>query len=187
MAATHYRTLVIETGILCNNRCVFCYQRGYRALPGYPKLVPGEEVRERMRWGLANGFDEVSLTGGEPTVRPDFLELVRYAREIGYRRMAITTNGWRLASPDFFQEACAAGLTSLGVSIHGPTAEIHDAAGRDAQAAGADEVVPAGADVDPAAAVDGDRIGHGNHARGGDGAAGIDRHQAAAQRRAGGG
>ncbi len=128
MAATHYRTLVIETGILCNNRCVFCYQRGYRAIPEYPKLVPGEEVRERMRWGLANGFDEVSLTGGEPTVRPDFLELVRYAREIGYRRMAITTNGWRLASPDFFQEACAAGLTSLGVSIHGPTAEIHDAA-----------------------------------------------------------
>lgn len=128
MTATHYRTLVIETGVLCNNRCRFCYQRGYRALPGYPKLVPGDDVRARMRWGLANGFDEVSLTGGEPTLRPDFLDLVRYAREIGYRRVAITTNGWRLASPEFFREAAEAGLTSLGVSVHGPTAEIHDEA-----------------------------------------------------------
>jgi pyruvate-formate lyase-activating enzyme len=128
MAATHYRTLVIETGVLCNNRCTFCYQQGYRSMPGYPRLVPGEDVRARMLWGLQNGYDEVSLTGGEPTIRPDFLELVRYAREIGYRRVAITTNGWRLAHPDFFLEARDAGLTSLGVSIHGPTPEIHDEA-----------------------------------------------------------
>lgn len=128
MAATHYRTLVIETGILCNNRCTFCYQKGYRSLKGYPRLVPGDEVRARMLWGLQNGYDEVSLTGGEPTVRPDFLDLVRHARDLGYRRVAITTNGWRLARPEFFQEACDAGLTSLGISVHGPTAEIHDAA-----------------------------------------------------------
>ncbi len=128
MAATHYRTLVIETGVLCNNRCTFCYQRGYRQLPSYPKLVPADEIRARMRWGLENGYDEVSLTGGEPTLRADFLDLVRHARELGYRRVAITTNGWRLASPDFFRQSCEAGLTSLGVSIHGPSAEVHDAA-----------------------------------------------------------
>jgi pyruvate-formate lyase-activating enzyme len=126
MGAVHYKTLVLETGVLCNNRCTFCYQRGYRGLPGYPKLVPGEELLSRMRWGIANGYDEVSLTGGEPTIRPDFLDLVRQARELGYRRVAITTNGWRLADPDFFAQAVQAGLTSLGVSIHGATAEVHD-------------------------------------------------------------
>ena len=128
MSSQRQHTLNIEVGVLCNNRCVFCYQKGYRGIPGFPKLVPGEEIRARMRWARANDYDEVSFTGGEPTVRPDFLELVAYARELGFRWIAITTNGWRLARPDFFAAAAEAGLTSIGVSIHGPTAEIHDAA-----------------------------------------------------------
>jgi len=126
MAANHKKTLVIELGIGCNNRCLFCYQRGYREVPGYPKWLSADEVRARLRWGIANGHDEASFTGGEPTIRPDFLDLVRYAREIGYRRVAVTTNGWRLAQPDFFEAAVRAGLTSMGVSIHGPDSETHE-------------------------------------------------------------
>jgi pyruvate-formate lyase-activating enzyme len=124
---THSRTLTIETGVYCNNRCVFCYQQGYRADPDVPRMLPGGDVLERMRWGLANGHDELALTGGEPTIRPDFLDLVRQARALGYRRVAITTNGWMLADPGRFRAALEAGLTSLGVSIHGPSADIHDA------------------------------------------------------------
>jgi len=127
MGGTHSRTLTIETGVLCNNRCVFCYQKALRTVRGFPQLVPGDEVRARIRWGAENGYDELSLTGGEPTVRPDFLDLVRFAREQGMRRVAITTNGWRLARPEVFVAAAEAGLTSMGVSVHGATAEQHDA------------------------------------------------------------
>lgn len=123
---THSRTLTIETGVYCNNRCVFCYQQGYRADPDVPRMLPGAEVIERMRWGIANGHDELALTGGEPTIRPDFLDLVRQARTLGYRRVAITTNGWMLADPDRFRAALDAGLTSLGVSIHGSSSDVHD-------------------------------------------------------------
>lgn len=126
MAALHKKTLVIELGIGCNNRCLFCYQRGYREVAGYPKWMERDEVRSRIRWGAANGFDEVSFTGGEPTIRPDFLELVRFAREVGFRRVAVTTNGWRLGQPGFFRDAVQAGLTSMGVSIHGPDAATHE-------------------------------------------------------------
>jgi pyruvate-formate lyase-activating enzyme len=84
------------------------------------------EVEGKLRWGLENGFDEVSLTGGEPTIRPDFLEIVRLARHLGYRRVAVTTNGFKLGDYRFFQQAIDAGLTSIGVSVHGPTKEIHD-------------------------------------------------------------
>ncbi len=126
MRPSHSRTLAIETGVSCNNRCVFCYQLGYRSLPDHPRLLDAEEVRARMRWGIENGFDEVSLTGGEPTLRPDFLDLVRFARSIGYPRIAVTTNGCMLARPAFFDAAVEAGLTSIGVSIHGPSAEVHD-------------------------------------------------------------
>ncbi len=128
MVALHNKTLAVETGVFCNNHCIFCYQKGYRHLPEYQKLVSKEEIISRMQWGIANGFDEVSLTGGEPSIRPDFLELVQAAREMGYRRVALTTNGWRLADPEFFAKAVQAGLTSLGVSIHGPDAETHDKA-----------------------------------------------------------
>ncbi|HOU52864.1 MAG TPA: radical SAM protein [Myxococcota bacterium] len=128
MAAIHYRTLTIETGVWCGNRCSFCYQQAYRALPDYPRLVPGEEIRRRMQWGLSHGYDEVSFTGGEPTIRPDFLDLIRAAREMGYRRVAVTTNGSRLSDPTFFAQAVEAGLTSMGVSIHGPDAATHEGA-----------------------------------------------------------
>jgi len=128
MAAIHFRTLTIETGVWCGNRCAFCYQQAYRALPEYPRLVPADEIRKRMRWGLEHGYDEISFTGGEPTLRSDFLDLVRAAREMGYRRVAVTTNGWRLSDPEFFARAVEAGLTSMGVSIHGPDAATHEAA-----------------------------------------------------------
>lgn len=126
MTRTHYRTLVIEVGIGCNNHCLFCYQRGYRDVPGYPRWLGRDEIRTRLRWGVANGYDEVSFTGGEPTIRPDFLDLVRFAREVGFRRVAVTTNGWKLGQADFFEAAVEAGLTSMGVSIHGPDSATHE-------------------------------------------------------------
>ena len=128
MGGDHGKTLTIETGVLCNNRCVFCYQKGLRAISrGAEQLLPYEEVCARIRFGVEASFDELSLTGGEPTIRPDFLDIVRYARAQGMRRVAVTTNGARLARPDFFAAAVEAGLTSMGVSVHGPTPEEHDA------------------------------------------------------------
>ncbi len=126
MALLHKKTLVIELGIGCNNRCLFCYQRGYREVWGYPKWMTASEVRSRLRWGVEHGYDEVSFTGGEPTIRPDFLDLVRFAREVGFRRVAVTTNGWKLGDEGFFRDAVQAGLTSMGVSIHGPDARTHE-------------------------------------------------------------
>ena len=120
------KTLAIETGILCNNRCIFCYQKGYRSIDGYPQMVGQPEILKKLEWGIANGYDELSLTGGEPTARPDFLDLVARARQMGYRRVAVTTNGWKLSRRRFFQESVEAGLTSMGVSVHGIDAHTHE-------------------------------------------------------------
>ena len=46
-------------------------------------------VRAAAR-GRENGYDEVSFTGGAPTARRDFVELVAHARELGYEYIAIT-------------------------------------------------------------------------------------------------
>ncbi len=121
------KTLVVETGILCNNRCVFCYENGYRRIPGYVQLVPPDEIRRRIEWGARNGFTTLSVTGGEPTIRRDFIEIVGWARAAGYDHVSVTTNGSRLNDGRFFSECVRAGLDGMGVSIHDMTAAGHDA------------------------------------------------------------
>lgn len=120
------KTLVVETGILCNNRCVFCYENGYRRIPDYVKLMPTAEIFEKVDWGAANGFNSLSLTGGEPTIRKDFVDIVRHARMVGYGHVSVTTNGSRLGDGKFFSECVRAGLDGMGVSIHGMSSAMHD-------------------------------------------------------------
>jgi hypothetical protein len=71
----------------------------------------------------------VHFTGGEPTIHPRFIDVLKLAKKLGMRT-SIGTIGTRLAEPEF----AAAALPYLDealFSIHGPTAEIHNAlAGR---------------------------------------------------------
>lgn len=127
MEDVHERTLVVETGIQCNNRCVFCYENGYRRIPGYTRLVPSEVIRDRIRWGVENGFTTLSLTGGEPTIRKDFKALVEYSRSVGFQHVSVTTNGSMLSDPGFFSDCVRGGLDGMGVSIHGMSSAVHDA------------------------------------------------------------
>lgn len=121
------RILTIETGIRCNSNCLFCYQRDYRASGVRPRDPDTDDLLERLALGRREGYDGVGFSGGEPTARDDFLRLVQRARELGFQRIALTTNGRRLADPAFRGALLAAGLNGVGWSIHGATAATHDA------------------------------------------------------------
>lgn len=120
------KTLSIETGIRCNNRCTFCYQQSWRCGDGFedPTFV---EIAAKLRWGMDNGHDAVGLSGGEPTIRKDIIEIVSLAVELGYGRVSLTTNGRRFSNRDFARRLLEAGVDSIGWSLHGPDAEAHDA------------------------------------------------------------
>lgn len=121
------KLLSIETGFTCNSRCQYCTQLDYRVIPQADQLdLSTEEIRARILWAKANGRDELGFSGGEPTIRPDFLELVAFAMENGFERIGVTTNGRMFAYPAFAQKALAAGLTRFTFSLHGPTPEMHD-------------------------------------------------------------
>ncbi len=66
---------------------------------------------------------EVTLTGGEPTLRADLDDIVRAARALGFDRVGIQTNGRR---PERMRPLVAAGLTDVHLSIHGGVAAAHD-------------------------------------------------------------
>lgn len=105
----------------CNLDCVFCVTGGSR--PGsdlpYPALERGLE-QARARGAVA-----VNLCGGEPTLYPDLLKLVARARELGYRHIALKTNGVRLKDRGFVDDLVEAGVNHFSVSLHGSSV-VHD-------------------------------------------------------------
>lgn len=118
--------VTIETGLACNNRCLYCPQPAIRASAGAIVDPRTEELRQKVAQARRSGFDEIAFSGGEPSIRKDLPELVRYARTLGFKRVSITTNGRMFVYPEFTRRMVAAGLTGVSVSLHGPDADTHD-------------------------------------------------------------
>ncbi len=115
--------LDLKVGFSCNNRCRFCVQGEKRN--EHPDRT-FEELVERLTEARPN-CSAVVLTGGEVTIRPDVVDLVRAASELGYTTIQLQTNGRMLSSKTFVDEIVKAGVTEVSPAIHGPTAEVHDA------------------------------------------------------------
>jgi cyclic pyranopterin phosphate synthase len=100
----------------CNFRCVYCMPAvGMQFLPR-PELLTNDELLLVVRAAAAAGFQKIRLTGGEPTLRPDLVELVRSIKATpGIEHVAMTTNGLRLGK--LAQPLKDAGLDRVNVSI----------------------------------------------------------------------
>ena len=111
----------IKIGFLCNNNCMFCVQAHKKNLGNKTT----EEIKENLREarGRCNG---VVLTGGEPTIRKDFIELVSYAKNLGYNLIQIQSNGRMFSSLDFCKKTIEAGANEFSPALHGYCAEQHD-------------------------------------------------------------
>lgn len=84
----------LRLGLLdaCNFRCVYCMPQNPKFLPK-DKLMKREEIF-RIAQNLVNlGIDEIRLTGGEPTLRTDFLDIVKDLSELELNNFGLTTNG----------------------------------------------------------------------------------------------
>ncbi len=119
------RRLRVALGAVCNNNCVFCSEVDREARKRTNKVMRGDRVTDL----LARNVDvrEVYFTSGEPTLHPELALFVRQARDMGYERIGVVTNGRRLAYAGFASQLVRAGLTDICISIHGHTASLHDA------------------------------------------------------------
>jgi cyclic pyranopterin phosphate synthase len=130
----------------CNFSCTYCLPSGCPRPSGSAPLTVSEI--DRLARALAElGIWKVRLTGGEPTIREDIVEIVRrIAATPGIRRVALTTNGSRLQS--LASQLRAAGLTSLNVSLDSLDPErfarITGYAGMERIVAGVEAAVAAG-------------------------------------------
>lgn len=118
------KTLVLLTGFSCNNNCAICSVRERQNV--YSDRSK-EELISDLKKGRQNGFDYVEFTGGEPTIRKDFLELAGEAKKMGYQVIAISTNGRLLSYPEFCLKAVRAGVNKITFSLLGPDGRTHEA------------------------------------------------------------
>lgn len=117
------RRLDLKVGFACNNKCVFCAQGDKRSRCG---ALPFERLsQELVRLGPRRAG--LVLTGGEPTLHRQLLPLVRLARQLGYAPIQLQTNGRLLSLDRALDSLVAAGITEFSPSLHGATAEVHDA------------------------------------------------------------
>jgi cyclic pyranopterin phosphate synthase len=100
----------------CNLRCVYCMPlRGLSFIPS-PELLTAPEIETVVQAAVEVGFRKFRLTGGEPTLRPDIVEITRRIGAVeGVEDLAMTSNAIlmpRLAAP--LKEA---GLTRLNIHV----------------------------------------------------------------------
>lgn len=100
---------------VCNFRCEYCLPEGY-SCNSKPKFLDQNEIRRLVTAFAELGVWKIRLTGGEPTVRRDFNEIVKLVSHIeGIETTAFTTNGYRLKANA--QKWYDAGMRNLNVSI----------------------------------------------------------------------
>ncbi len=105
----------------CNNNCAHCYNA--RPRQG-PELSTGQwkNILDKL-W--ETGIPHVVFTGGEPTLRPDLVELIAHAEANG-QITGINTNGRKLKDPEYLEQLVAAGLDHVQITLESHDPAIHD-------------------------------------------------------------
>lgn len=110
-----FKYLRISLTELCNFRCQYCLPDGYQ-INKTQRFLTLNEINHLVGGFCELGVEKIRLTGGEPTLRRDFTDIISsIANYEQIQDIALTTNGSRLYQ--HINEWRSAGLTSLNVSI----------------------------------------------------------------------
>lgn len=96
----------------CNVECLYCHHDGI--LPQREEMT-SDEIFRIAQVAREIGIEKMRLSGGEPLIRPDIVEIVEKISTLGFRDISITTNGTMLAG--YAKELVKAGLNRVNVSL----------------------------------------------------------------------
>src|ERR1700682_2823572 len=99
----------------CNFRCVYCMPEEGMQWLKRESILSFDEIERIARVAVSLGVDELRLTGGEPTLRPNLPELVARVSRLPVRSLSLTTNGFLLRS--MAGPLADAGLKRINVSL----------------------------------------------------------------------
>jgi Molybdenum cofactor biosynthesis enzyme len=83
---------------VCNFKCGYCLPNGYQEdKSDNRKFLHLDEIKRLAKCFSELGVCKIRITGGEPTVRKDFFDIVKVLKfESGIKKVVITTNGYHL-------------------------------------------------------------------------------------------
>ncbi|AIZ56064.1 cyclic pyranopterin monophosphate synthase [Candidatus Methanoplasma termitum] len=111
----------------CNMNCPICFananQQGYIYEPDYETLT---KMLDALRAEEPIKCTAVQFSGGEPTIHPDFVKIIKAAKDKKFAQVQVATNGITFARRyDILKDASAAGLNSIYLSFDGLTDDIY--------------------------------------------------------------
>ncbi|HWA72730.1 MAG TPA: radical SAM protein [Polyangiaceae bacterium] len=121
--AAHEKRNWVRLTFDCNDRCIFCLDAHTHT--GEMRAI--DDVREQILDGRRKGAERLILSGGEPTIHPNYVDFIRLGRMAGYAWIQTVTNGRLFSYADFLTRCVDQGLSEITFSIHGPNAKVHDA------------------------------------------------------------
>ncbi len=111
-----FRYLRISVTDACNFSCSYCLPNGYCKDPTADSPMTHSEFKHLVAGFAALGVRKIRITGGEPTLRRDIVELVQSASETpGIEQVVLSTNGYRLKG--LVPALRKAGLQGVNVSV----------------------------------------------------------------------
>jgi MoaA/NifB/PqqE/SkfB family radical SAM enzyme len=114
-----FRTIQIHPTKKCNLTCLHCYSS---SAPGYHDVINLASLKSFLTYAFDHGFNNISISGGEPFLYKDLEELLKFSRSLGYQN-TLASNGMLLRSErakrilDF--------VDLIAVSVDGPQ-PLHD-------------------------------------------------------------
>jgi len=105
----------------CNNNCLHCYTGG----PHETHEMSTEEWMRVIDKCVDLGIFTLTFTGGEPTLREDLPDLLRYAQKRG-EVTGLVTNGRILKDPEYVKTLDEAGLDYVQITLESHIPEVHD-------------------------------------------------------------
>ncbi|MEA2064045.1 MAG: radical SAM protein [Gemmatimonadota bacterium] len=124
--ASHTAMGNIDLTNRCNLNCPICFANAN--VTGRVYEPTKEQVLEMLNLYQAEepvSGRMVQFSGGEPTIHPDFFEIVRASKQAGFSHIQIASNGIKLADPNFADQACEAGLHTIYLQFDGVDDEVY--------------------------------------------------------------
>jgi uncharacterized radical SAM superfamily Fe-S cluster-containing enzyme len=124
---SHTALAIIDVTNRCNLKCPVCFANA--AAAGYVYEPSSEDITgmlENLRANDPVPATALQFSGGEPTIRNDLFDLVRKAKEVGFRHVEINTNGVRISQDvEYAKQLKEAGVSTVYLQFDGLTSDVY--------------------------------------------------------------
>ena len=117
------KTYTLQLGYKCNSNCLFC------EIPKQFKEKVNPIFYEKLKELIKNRkkFDDLRITGGEPTIYPKILEIVNYAKKVcKYKKIRLESNGFMYYYKEFVNKLADGGVDHFQISFQTTDPQEYD-------------------------------------------------------------